>query len=111
MVLAKEVYLATTAFPASEKFGLVSQMNRAVISIPSNIAEGAGRNSDKELAQFLSIAVGSAFELETQMILAQELKFISKENADTILPRISKIQKMLFALKKSLMEKQSFKKS
>jgi len=102
MKLAREVYLVTSLFPISEKFGLVSQINRSVVSIPSNIAEGAGRNSNKELSQFLSISIGSAFELETQLLLAVDLGFISKENAENLLLTLSQIQKMLFSLKKKL---------
>ncbi|MEO6167669.1 MAG: four helix bundle protein [Chitinophagales bacterium] len=66
------VYEATRKFPAEEKFGLVSQINRAVVSIPSNIAEGAGRDSKKEFAHFLSIAKGSSYEVETQLMLSKK---------------------------------------
>jgi len=75
MQLTKMIFLLTNKFPDSEKFGLVSQMRRAAVSIPSNIAEGHGRQSRKELKQFYATAYGSALELETQMILAKELKF------------------------------------
>ena len=105
MKLAKEVYLDSSLFPATEKFGLVSQINRSVISIPSNIAEGAGRTFDKEFSQFLSIAIGSAFELETQLLLAYDLAFIPKDKGDELLHKLAHIQKMLFSLKNKLKSK------
>lgn len=70
--IAKLTYKLTKSFPSSEMYGFTSQMNRAAVSIPSNIAEGAGRNGNKEFTQFLNIAIGSCFELETQIILAFE---------------------------------------
>lgn len=76
--LVKEVFLLTDGFPKSEIYGIISQMRRAAISIPSNIAEGFGRRSIKSSGQFYSIAYGSALELETQMIIARELK-LAKE--------------------------------
>lgn len=76
MALVKEVYRLTKYFPKSEVFGLVSQMRRAAVSIPSNIAEGYGRKSRKEFHHFLSIALGSAAELETQILLAESLDFL-----------------------------------
>ena len=76
--LSKEMYLMTIKFPDREKYGLISQINRCEVSIPSNIAEGAGRNTSKEFNQFLGIAVGSLFELETQLIISMEIGLISK---------------------------------
>jgi len=76
MDVAHAIYQMTSTFPSEEKFGLVSQLRRASVSVASNIAEGAGRNSNKEFSQFLSIANGSVCELETQMILAQKLKMM-----------------------------------
>lgn len=73
--LVKEIYLLTELFPKTEIFGLISQMRRAAVSIPSNIAEGSGRKTIKDYAQFYSIAYGSALELETQIVIAKKLKF------------------------------------
>jgi len=77
--LVTDVYGNTMSFPNSEKFGLTNQIRRSAVSVPSNIAEGCGRNSDKELVHFLGISNGSSFELETQLIIAQNLKFIKEE--------------------------------
>ena len=77
-------------------------MNRAVVSIPSNIAEGCGRKSDKELHQFLNISLGSAFELETQLIIAREFGYLDDETLNTICNLVTEIQKMIYGLQKSL---------
>lgn len=105
--LAVDVYKITKHFPSEEKFGLVSQINRTVISISSNIAEGAGRNTKKDFSQFLSIAIGSTFELESQLLISQKLNFISEEDLEKILSQILLIQNMLFKLKRSLIEEKS----
>ena len=78
-LLVKEVYLLTAAFPVGERFGLVSQMNRAAVSIPLNIAEGYGRATTQDYLHFLRIARGSAYELETQLVLAQDLGLCTQE--------------------------------
>ena len=93
--LAKLVYKATALFPQDERYGLKSQINRAVVSVPSNIAEGAGRGSDKEFAQFLKIALGSAFELETQLILAESFGFIKEVMYSELTQKNEGVQKML----------------
>lgn len=93
--LTKHVYLLTEKFPATETYGIVSQMRRAVVSIPSNIAEGYGRKSAKEYSQFYSIAYGSALELETQLILAQELKLAEETDISKIYSLLEEILKML----------------
>jgi four helix bundle protein len=80
MELVERVYSMSRAFPDSERYGLTSQIRRAAVSIPSNIAEGAARKSDKELLQFLSIAIGSLAELETQYLIAIRLGFLGKIN-------------------------------
>ena len=96
-----EVYKITGSFPSEEKFGLVSQLRRASVSIPSNIAEGAARNHDKEFIQFLSVSLGSASEVETQLIICLNLKFFSDEIYNKLNNEIVEIRKMLSGLLKS----------
>lgn len=96
MALAEDIYALTKDFPADEKYGLSSQIKRAVVSIPSNIAEGAARKGDKEFIQFLYIAMGSLSELETQLLLSKRLEFT--KSVETHLGQIEKIKKMLFGL-------------
>ena len=98
IVLVKSVYELTNLFPSAEQFGMTSQMRRAAVSIPSNIAEGCGRNSNKELIHFLYIALGSASELETQVIISQELNFVEKENSEQLQSQIFEIIKMISSL-------------
>jgi four helix bundle protein len=100
--LVKEVYQQTHQFPTAEIYGLTNQMRRASISIPSNIAEGQGRNSPKEFRQFLAIALGSMAELETQLIIATEIGYVSSAELDPLLDRIDTIRKMAKSLSKSL---------
>jgi four helix bundle protein len=96
MLLAENIYALTKHFPSDEKYGLSSQIKRAVVSVPSNIAEGAARKGDKEFIQFLYIAMGSISEIETQLILAERLHFI--DSIEVYLIQIEKIKKMLFGL-------------
>ena len=91
--LVKLVYEVTQKFPSEEKFGLVSQLRRASVSIPSNIAEGNGRSSDKDYKRFVEMSYGSALELETQLIISVELNFI-KEN-DSIFKKLEQVKKLL----------------
>ncbi|AJR03465.1 four helix bundle protein [Siansivirga zeaxanthinifaciens] len=100
--LTKAVYLLIANLPLDEKFGLTSQIKRSVISIPSNIAEGAGRNSQKEFKHFLSIANGSAYELQTQLLLIIELDLITKDKVQPIIELCIDIQKMNYALQQKL---------
>ena len=100
--LVKGVYLLTRGFPSEEKFGLISQMRRAAVSIPSNIAEGQARNTTGEFIQFLAIAQGSLAELETQLIVAAELGFCSSEAIGEISENILQLKKMLYALRAKL---------
>jgi four helix bundle protein len=78
IALVKDIHAVTKNLPDDEKFGLTSQMRRAAVSVPSNIAEGAGRASQREMAQFLVIARGSLSELETQLLIAKELKYLGE---------------------------------
>ena len=103
--LVVDVYSLTKKFPVEEKYVLTTQINRCGISISSNIAEGSGRNSDKEFVQFLAIANGSCFELESQLIVAEKLGYISIEELNTIAPRINSIQNMSFKLQETLKNK------
>ncbi|MGN6354091.1 MAG: four helix bundle protein [Parafilimonas sp.] len=98
----KEIYLVTEVFPSSEKFGLTSQLRRASVSIPTNIAEGAGRKSKKEFINFLSIALGSISEVDTLLLLSRDLKLIQPELTDELLIKLDVIGKLIFGLMKSL---------
>jgi four helix bundle protein len=102
MDLAEHVYTLTKDFPVDERYGLQSQVRRCSVSIASNIAEGAGRNSNKEFKYFLSISLGSSFELETQLLLAAKFNYIVKENLEEVIARLQEVQKMLNGLQKSL---------
>lgn len=102
VALATDVYTCTKDFPTEEKFGLTSQIRRSVVSISSNIAEGAGRKSKKEFRHFLDIAYGSASELDTQLLIAQNLNFLNSKCYKTLSKRINEIQKMIYSLSKSL---------
>ena len=89
--LVKQIYKMTQIFPKHEIYGLTNQIRRAAVSVPSNIAEGAGRNSDKEFIQFLHISLGSLAEVETQLIIAAEIGYT--KNIDILMNEISDIQK------------------
>ena len=97
--LATDVYQATSSFPKEEMYGLTSQIRRSVVSIASNIAEGAGRNYQKEFGQFLSIAYASSYELETQLLIANNLNYLTRPDFEKLESELMEIQKMLFALK------------
>ncbi len=95
--LSTEIYRLTANFPKEEKYGLTSQIRRAAVSVPSNIAEGAGRNSDKEFVHFLAISNGSSYELQTQLIISKNLNLVDSD-VDPILDQIDQIQKMNYSL-------------
>ena len=98
--LVKKIYQVTTSFPSDERYGLVSQLRRASVSIPSNIAEGNSRSSDKDYKRFIEIAYGSALELETQLIISVELKYLDKN--DSIFQKLEKVKKLLSGFMKYL---------
>ena len=98
MEMVKEVYLAIAEFPVEERYGLAQQLRRSAVSIPSNIAEGAGRGGEKEFAHFLNISLGSAYEVETQLILANQLNLLSTQQLQKIDIQMQQVQKMLFSL-------------
>jgi len=102
IALAKLVYQLTKNFPSEEKFGLVAQMRRAAVSVPSNIAEGQARHTTGEFIQFISHAEGSAAELDTQLILSIELQFCSNSVAEDSFALIGEIRRMLNALRRKL---------
>jgi len=102
MDLAAQVYSLTARFPKEELYGLTSQIRRSAVSIPSNIAEGAARHSRKEFIQFLHIASGSVAELETQLLLAIQMGFIS---GDHVISHIEEVRKLLLGLLRSLKKK------
>ena len=106
MNLVEAIYKATAEFPSEERFGLSSQIRRAAVSIPSNIAEGHGRKSTASFINFLSIAFGSLMEVETQIQIATRLNFLSGDKATALLAQTDEIGKMISGLKKSLAEKQ-----
>jgi len=100
--LVKNIYLITSKFPKNEVYGLTSQIRRSAVSIPSNLAEGAARQTKKEFSQFIFIALGSLSELKTQLIIAKEIKFINNFEFNEINEKITLIRKMLLGLNKSL---------
>ena len=105
IALAKETYRLTATFPGEEKFGLISQMRRAAVSIPSNIAEGQARHTTGEFIQFISHAEGSTAELETQLILSIELGFAMTEAAKSVFALLDEIRRMLNSLRRKLGER------
>lgn len=101
-VLAKDIYILTSELPESEKYGLINQMRRAVVSVPSNIAEGCGRSTDKDFARFLGIATGSISELETQLYLLIDLEFVDENRLANLFKEIETIRKMMIGFMKKL---------
>jgi len=105
MELVNSIYDVTEKLPNNERFALISQMTRSAISIPSNIAEGSGRNSEKDFARFLEFSLGSAYELETQIRIAEKRKYISSNNSSDIIEKLISLQKRIGALRKSILNK------
>ncbi len=102
MALVKRIYQITVPFPVDERFGLVAQMRRAAVSIPSNIAEGQARHTTGEFVQFVSHAEGSVAELDTQLTLALELGFCPRSEVEDVFQLIVELQKMLNGLRRQL---------
>jgi len=101
-LLTLEIYKLTSLFPKEEMYGLTSQIRRATSSIPTNISEGCGRNSDKEFNQFLNIALGSANETEYLLILSKDLNYISEEQFSDLDSKINTIKSKIYKLKEKL---------
>ena len=102
MQLVEKVYRLMNKMPQEEKFNLTSQIKRCSVSIPSNIAEGAGRNTAPDFSRFLALANGSSFELKTQLLLAEKMEFLKSEDLKEVFEKIEYIQKMNFNLQKKL---------
>lgn len=98
----KDIYTVTKSFPSDKKFGLISQLRRASVSIPSNIAEGASRKSNKDFKRFLTISLGSCYEIETQLLLSCDLGFINNKELDILNNTLSQIIKMMSKFSSSL---------
>ena len=97
-----EIYSITSSFPSDEKFGITNQLRRASVSIPSNIAEGSSRNSNKDFARFLEIAIGSGYEIETQLLIASDLEFLKLEKLEELLISLDEIIKMTSKFRSTL---------
>lgn len=94
MALVKQIYETTKSFPKDELYGLTSQLRRAAVSVPSNIAEGQGRSFDREFALFISHALGSLMEVETQLLIAVDLGYITSHDAEPLLKRSAEIGRL-----------------
>lgn len=101
-ILVKKIYQKSKHFPNDEKFGLTSQIRRAAVSVPSNIAEGCGRDTNPQLKNFLSIAIGSLCEVETQIYLSYDLEYISETDLNELIKEITQIRKMSQSFQKKL---------
>jgi four helix bundle protein len=100
--LVVEIYKISSCFPANEKYSLTSQINRSAVSVSSNIAEGAGRNTQKDFAHFLDVSLGSSYELESQLINAVDLAFVNKEQVKEVYLLLNEVQKMIVGFQKTL---------
>lgn len=100
--LVKEIYILSKSLPDEEKYGLKSQIQRSAVSIPSNIAEGCGRSTDNDFARFLEIALSSAYELETQLILLTSLKYFTEDELINHFDSLTQIQKMIYKFRSNL---------
>jgi four helix bundle protein len=100
--LCVDVYEALANMPNDERYGLSSQIKRSAVSIPSNIAEGAGRDTNPQFSNFLNIAYGSSYELQTQLIISERLNFISPEVNESLLSKLNEVQKMVYVFKENI---------
>jgi four helix bundle protein len=107
MLLVREIYGITRSFPSDERFGLTSQLRRAAVSIPSNIAEGHERRSTADYIRFVSIAEGSLAEARTQLLIARDLGYCSDSHIEPTMRELDEIRRMLNALRRSLHERQT----
>ena len=105
IALVKKIYEISSKFPKEEKYSLTDQIRRCAVSIPSNIAEGSGRGSDKDFIRFLYIALGSLAETETQLIISERLKYLNEETVNVLLSELNNIKRMLLGLIKHLKDK------
>lgn len=102
--LSVDIYKETASFPTEERFGLTSQIRRAAISIPINISEGAGRNSNKEFANFLQIAMGSACEVECELLLSKDFGYLQESKYSYFVQEITEIRKMIYSYRDNLLK-------
>ena len=102
MDLAEEVYRVMADFPKDERFGLISQLNRCAVSVPSNISEGAGRASNKQFRQFLEFSMGSCNEIQTQIELSKRFNYLSLETGNKIIDEAIQVYRMIFAFYNSM---------
>ena len=100
--LCVDVYQALANMPNDERYGLSSQIKRSAVSIPSNIAEDAGRDTNPQFSHFLNIAYGSSYELQTQLIISKRLNFISSEVNESLLNKLNEVQKMVYVFKENI---------
>jgi len=104
MDIVDKIYNAVDNFPKDERFALISQITRSAVSIPSNIAEGSGRSSGKEFARFLEFSLGSAYELETQLIIAEKRNYLNQFELDILIEELVSLQKRIGGLRKSILK-------
>ena len=102
MDIVEDIYSITGEFPKEEIFGLTTQIRKSAISIPSNIAEGSGRGTNKQFVQFLNIAQGSAYELETQLYIASGREYFDKNRLEQVVLKITEVQRMIHGLQRKL---------
>lgn len=100
--LVRDVYLVSEHFPPDERFGITAQVRRCAISVPANIAEGCGRRGRRELARFVDVATGSAYELESHLLIARDLALVKSDDISPLLAEVDELKRMLIGLSRSL---------